>query len=142
MKPIMYLFLNRDLGMSKGKACAQVAHAAVESYKISKREMIAAWELGGHMTKIVMLAENTDQLDSIGYYVQERGFKMKMIIDEGRTEIAPFSPTAIGVEIVDKDDPHTAATFESFKVYKDEPQQNGEVKLTITEGAKKLFKIN
>lgn len=31
----MYLFLNRGLGMSTGKSAAQVAHAAVEAYRIS-----------------------------------------------------------------------------------------------------------
>lgn len=119
MKPVMYLFLNRGLGMSTGKACAQVAHAAVEAYKISKIPLIEAWELGGHYTKLVLLAEDSDQLTSIGYYLSERGFNNKVIVDEGRTEIAPFSPTAIGVEVVDKADPHVLATFESFRIYKD-----------------------
>lgn len=127
MKPVMYIFLNRDLGMSTGKASAQVAHAAVEAYRLSSETMIDAWYLGNHYTKLVMLAEDANHLRSIKEYIEERGFKTKMIIDEGRTEIAAHSPTALGVEIVDKDDPHTAATFESFKTYKEKkkPEKKG-----------------
>lgn len=34
-----------------------------------------------------------------------------------------MSATALGVALVDKDDPHTKATFSSFKLYKDEPSR-------------------
>lgn len=118
MKPVMYIFINRDLNMSPGKVGAQAAHAAVEAYRISKQSLIDAWYIGGHYTKLVMLAENAEGLMVTERYINERGFKTKLIIDEGRTEIAPFSATALGVEIVDKDDEHTAATFEGFSLYK------------------------
>lgn len=127
MKPVMYLFLNRSLSMSVGKACAQVGHAAVEAYSISDQAMIDHWRVGGHYTKIVMLAEDTEQLVSIKHYIEERGYQTKLIVDEGRTEIPSFSPTALGVVVVDRDDPHTAATFESFRTYKEEkpPKKKG-----------------
>lgn len=119
MKPAMYIFLNRGLGMTTGKCCAQVAHAAVEAYIISQPAMVEAWYQGGHHTKIVMLAEDTDQMLMIQRYLEERLFETKLIIDEGRTEIKPFSPTALGVEIVDRDEPHVISTFESFQTYKE-----------------------
>lgn len=137
MKPVMYLFLNRELGMSTGKASAQVAHAAVEAYRISKPEMIDAWMLGGHYTKLVMLAEDAAQLDNIQFYLEERGFRCKGIVDEGRTEIVAFSSTALGVEIVDKDDAHVAATFAGFKTYRD---LKPEVKITLSETARMFLK--
>lgn len=115
----MYLFANRDLKMSSGKLAAQVAHAAVEAYRISDPEIIKRWMVGGHYMKLVMLAEDTEHLKNIKHYVEERGFKTKLIVDEGRTEVAPFSATALGVEIVDRDDLHTAATFGDFRTYKD-----------------------
>jgi peptidyl-tRNA hydrolase len=108
--------------MSTGKSAAQVAHAAVEAYKVSSTKMIDHWEYGKHYTKLVMLAEDADQLLVIERYLKERGFKTAIIIDEGRTEIKPYSYTALGIEIVDKDDPHVQASFEGFKTYKDLPR--------------------
>lgn len=122
MKPYMYIFLNQSLGMSTGKAAAQVAHAAVESYKISDPELIRAWELGGHMSKVTLLAEDSEAMATYERYINDRGFKTVQIIDEGRTEIAPMSRTALGVELVDKNDEHTALTFGEFKTYRDLPQ--------------------
>lgn len=128
MKPVMYLFLNRGLGMSSGKSAAQVAHAAVEAYTISDPKMIDAWMSGKHYTKIVMLAEDSEQLSTFREYIQERGFKTALVIDEGRTEIQPFSKTALGVEIVDKDDPHVLDTFGEFKVYPNDKRSLDDLK--------------
>lgn len=115
----MYSFINRGLGMTPGKIAAQAQHAAVEAFRISDPELLDDWYLGGHYCKLVMLAEDDVHLMTIQKYIEERGFKTKLIIDEGRTEIRPLSTTALGVEVVDRDDPHTAATFESFNLYKE-----------------------
>jgi PTH2 family peptidyl-tRNA hydrolase len=123
-KPVMYLFLNKGLGMSTGKAAAQVAHAAVEAFRLSESNLLQDWYTGGHYTKLVMEARDTEHLFVIKHYLEERGFKVALIIDEGRTEIEPHTPTALGVEVVDKNDPHTAATFESFRTYReDKPEE-------------------
>jgi PTH2 family peptidyl-tRNA hydrolase len=114
----MYIFINSDLGMSPGKVAAQASHAAVEAYRISNDTLVEDWYNGGHYTKLVMDGGNSSTLLIIERYLKERDFKVKLIIDEGRTEIARFSPTALGVEVVDRDDPHTAATFESFSTLK------------------------
>lgn len=126
----MYTFLNRGLGMSPGKLAAQASHAAVEAYRISSPKMVDAWYCGKHYTKLIMLAEDAEQLSTIQTYIEARGFRTSLIIDEGRTEIPPFSKTALGVEIVDKDDEHVLATFGEFQVYKElpklpEPSQDG-----------------
>lgn len=118
MKPVMYLFLNSTVGMSPGKMAAQAAHAAVEAFQISDNAKIEAWYVGRHHTKLVMDGGSGTQLKVIKDYLERRGFSCELIIDEGRTEIEPFTPTALGVEIVDKDDEHTAATFESFRTLK------------------------
>lgn len=119
MDPRMYIFLNQGLGMSTGKAAAQASHAAVEAYRITEYDMLEHWYVGGHYTKLIMAADDESHLRTIQHYIEERGFATKLIIDEGRTEIRAFTATALGVQVVDKDDPHTAATFESFRLYRD-----------------------
>ena len=113
--------------MSTGKSAAQASHAAVEAFQVSKPTMVNAWNAGGHYAKIVLMAEDEAQLTTIREYIEERGFKTRMIIDEGRTEIKPFTKTALGVEIVDKSLDHVAETFGSFKTYKDLPPSLGTV---------------
>jgi peptidyl-tRNA hydrolase len=113
--------------MTSGKMTAQGQHAAVEAYRISDPNLLADWYKGGHYCKLVMLAEDDMHLMVIKHYIEERGFKTKLIIDEGHTEIRPHSVTALGVEVVDRDDPHTAATFQEFKLYR---EKNPEMKMT------------
>lgn len=125
MDPCMYIFVNRDLGMSAGKVGAQAAHAGVEAFRISEESLVNQWYMGGHYKKLVMLARDTEHLLIIERYLNERGLKTKLIIDEGMTEIPAHTATALGVEIVDKDSGHVKATFESFKLYREkkpEPQ--------------------
>ena len=140
MQPVMYLILNKSLGMSTGKAAAQASHAAVEAYRLSmslepdehvppmphmnaaalyERNEVRLWYKGGHYTKIVLEAEG--DFGHLHKYLYERGFVNALIIDEGRTEIDPFTPTAIGCAIVDKNNPHVQATFGEFGLYRDKP---------------------
>ena len=130
MRAVMYLFLNRGLGMSTGKSAAQAGHAAVEAALISNSNMTYekaalwdAWREGGHYTKLVMEARDEQHLENIERYLIDRRFNTALIIDEGHTEVAPLTITALGVAVVDKDDPHTKATFSSFKLYRDDPPE-------------------
>ena len=118
----MYIFVNKGLGMSVGKACAQASHAAVEAYILTLRtnpDMIAPWRSGGHYKKVILQATDEQNLNTIQQYLSKRGFKSELIIDEGLTEIASHQATALGVEIVDKDDQHTSDTFSHFDVFKE-----------------------
>lgn len=123
MDPTMYLFLNKGAGMSTGKSAAQAGHAAVEAYRAtlgsSGQNFLEAWYQGGGYKKIVLEAEDETHLLVIDAYLGSRGFITRLIIDEGATEVRPHTATALGVELVDKDDEHTAATFGSFKLYRD-----------------------
>lgn len=120
----MYIIANRGLKMSPGKLAAQVAHAAVEAYRISDEKILTRWYRGGHHTKIVLGADDELAMTNMEAYLEKRGFKTHQVIDEGRTEIKAFSRTALGVEVVDKDSPHVAETFSSFKTYKPLPPEN------------------
>lgn len=122
-RPAMYIFLNKELGMSTGKAAAQAAHAAVLAYEGSNwytPELVDKWNLGGHYTKLVMEAKNEARLRMTQKYLEDRGFKTHLVIDEGLTEIDPHQATALGVEIVDRNDPHVSATFSTFDLYRDQ----------------------
>lgn len=114
MKPVMYLIAASEVAMSPGKFGAQCAHAAVLAYRISGDSIINQWFLGGHYTKIVLEAPDLIVAER---YIRDREFKTVFVIDEGRTEVPPLTPTVIGVEIVDKDSAHVAATFGEFKLY-------------------------
>lgn len=118
-KPVMYIFLNKALGMSTGKAAAQAAHAAIEAYKISDTKLIKEWELGLHYTKLVMQARDEQHLRTIQKYLKDRGFESHLVIDEGMTEIDAHQATALGAQIVNKEDSHAEATFSTFELYRD-----------------------
>lgn len=133
MKPAMYTFINKGLGMSTGKAIAQGEHAAVEAALLSngfsevtmteeRARLWDAWRQGLHYAKYVMECRDREHLLDTERYLTERGIRTKLIIDEGHTEVEPITPTALGVEIVDKDDPEVAAIFSSFKLYRDPPR--------------------
>lgn len=118
--PCMYLFLNRGLNMSTGKAAAQVAHAAVEAFRQTPADsnLLRLWDKGKHYKKIVLEGRDEAHMQNIAIYLKDREFTAVVIIDEGMTEVPAHSLTAIGVPLVDKNEPHTAATFSTFDLYK------------------------
>ncbi len=123
MDPCMYLVMASPdtTPMSPGKLAAQAAHAAVEAYLVSdqNKQAVNRWRCGGHYKKIVLM---TDDVTTSERYVNDRGFKTALIIDEGRTEFTvDLTPTGFGVEILDKDDLHVRETFGAFKLYADSP---------------------
>lgn len=106
--------------MSAGKIAAQVAQASIGAYRISNAKIAAQWwDIGQHHPTYVMLARDDMHLAFIERYLRDRNFDTFIMIDEGMTEIEPITPTALAVEIVDKADPHTAATFMAFELYRD-----------------------
>jgi PTH2 family peptidyl-tRNA hydrolase len=121
--PTMYIVLNKGLGMSTGKIASQAAHAAVEAYIATPPDsnLLRLWRMGLHYKKIVLQARNTDHMYNAFTYIYERGFNVIKIIDEGHTEVPPHSLTALGVALVDKNEPHARATFSSFELHRDEP---------------------
>lgn len=119
MNPCMYILMASPgtTAMSPGKLAAQAAHAAVEAWQISDKnsQVVNRWYCGGHYMKIVLMA---DDLRVAERYINDRGFKTALIIDEGRTEFeGGLTPTAIGVEILDKNALHVKQTFGAFKLY-------------------------
>lgn len=119
VNPVMYLISDPKIEMSKGKFAAQAAHAAVEAYKVSPDDRLKhIWdECGQQYAKVVL---QTDDLRTACDYIEARGFNVAMIIDEGRTEFdKDLTPTFLGVQVVDKNNPHVQATFGAFTLYRD-----------------------
>lgn len=129
MNPVQYIILNKGANMSTGKAAAQAAHASqmgllsMVGMNYSKSPYDTSlgrrWMMGGHMAKVVLEVADEDALLKASEYIGARGFDHFTVIDEGRTEIAPMTRTAIGTEVVDKDQGHVRATFGEFKLYTD-----------------------
>ena len=128
MNPVQYILINKGAGMSAGKMAAQAAHASVEGVRLSARtpngnpwdaSIVNRWYRGGHYAKIVLEVATAESLLVAKEYIASRGFKCSLIIDEGRTEIDPMTPTALGCEVVNKDDPHVRDTFSVFPLFQD-----------------------
>jgi peptidyl-tRNA hydrolase, PTH2 family len=116
--PVMYIFINKSLGMSPGKMTAQGAHAAVLASDGSNPKLKKEWLKYGFYTKLVMEARNAEHICTIERYLNDRKIKTFIVIDEGHTEIASHVVTALGCEIVDKN--KLGPIFEEFKLYKPE----------------------
>lgn len=117
--PVIYIFLNKSLGMSVGKAAAQAAHAAVFAAADSDESKQQLWRVSPHKTIIVLEARDEDHLRNIEKYLRQRDFVANMIVDEGVNEIDPHTITALSSEILDKNDERVSLTFSSFSLYKD-----------------------
>lgn len=141
MKPARYIFLNQGLAMSAGKCAAQAAHAEtlamhdfhshservyeldpeVKAWLMRQDELYEIWYGDGHYAKYVMKAKDSTQMFTIERYLNDapRLFKTYMVVDEGHTEDTYMVPTALAVELVDKDDERTASIFNTFRMYKE-----------------------
>ena len=117
--PVIYIFLNKSLGMSVGKAAAQSAHAAVFAAAESDTSEQQLWRVNPHKTIIVLEARDEAHMRSISTYLQQRGFYTNMIVDEGVNEIDPHTITALSTGIINKNDQHTKDTFSTFSLYRD-----------------------
>ena len=95
-----------DLKMSRGKACAQVAHASLCSAEKASKDWRKAWENEGQKKVVVKVANEKEM-----YELYETAKKAKLpcylVQDAGLTELEPGATTALGIgpapnELVDK----------------------------------------
>ena len=96
------LLLRTDLGMSKGKLCAQAAHAAVSAYRvastgsISQRAALRAWLRSGQ-AKVVLRVEGEAALAALHAAAVERGVAAASVHDAGRTQVEAGTLTCVAV---------------------------------------------
>lgn len=117
-KPVIYVVVNKGLSMTPGKLAAQVGHAvALVMSDYNHDQCSDLWLTQPHRWLIVLEATNGEQLYHLGEYLRERNVPNYRVIDEGVNEIQPFSVTAIGVGILDKDS-EVAAYFSGLQMYR------------------------
>jgi peptidyl-tRNA hydrolase len=105
----MYILVNKDLKMSKGKTAAQVAHAA---------SRVA--ENNGAAETVIVLEAHESQLRNLSQYLFDKDIHNVLYIDEGVNEIPPFSITALGVAPIDDEDDETRELFQGFPLMEDQ----------------------
>jgi PTH2 family peptidyl-tRNA hydrolase len=88
-----------DVKMSVGKLAAQVAHAAVTcalETKSLKPKWFSEWLKEGQR-KVVLRAEDIDQLRALKDKAARAGLPNALITDAGLTELAPNTITCLGI---------------------------------------------
>ena len=90
------IIIRQDLQLSKGKACSQAAHAAVEAALKTDKEIIKKWREEG-MPKIILKVPSFNDLKKYNQIAKDLGIKTALITDAGKTAIAPGTTTALGI---------------------------------------------
>ena len=98
----MVLIVRADLGMGKGKMCAQCAHAAVAAVRAAaagskaQRGHLAAWDATGQ-TKIALRAGSGAELDALYASARRAGLVAVVVRDAGHTQVAPGTATVLAI---------------------------------------------
>ena len=90
------IVVRKDLKLDKGKLSAQVAHGSLEAYKKADEKAKEEWELQGSK-KVVVKAENLQELMKIKDRVKELNLPYAVIRDAGRTQLQPGTVTVLGI---------------------------------------------
>ena len=95
----LVIVVRTDLGISKGKMAAQVAHAAVNcSLKAKKSDSsnFNKWFSDGQK-KVVVKCPSESILRELQQHAREVGLTSSLVIDAGLTEVPPGTVTCLGV---------------------------------------------
>merc|ERR1719229_518836 len=95
----MVLVVRTDVGMAKGKAAAQCAHAAVMCYKkalADQPKVLSSWETLGQ-TKVCLRVGGEDELLHLAGLAKEAGLVTGVVRDAGRTQVEVGSFTVLGI---------------------------------------------
>ncbi|KAJ0788300.1 putative aminoacyl-tRNA hydrolase [Helianthus annuus] len=95
----MVLVVRNDLKMGKGKIAAQCSHATLGLYKkILHRapKALSRWEMCGQV-KVVVKIESEDDMLELQKRAKSLSIPTHIVIDAGRTQIAPNSRTVMAV---------------------------------------------
>lgn len=118
--PIIYIFLNKDLHMTVGKASAQAVHAAMmANVHLINDTNRKAWDEAPHKTVIILESRDEAHMNNTREYLKERKIPVYYVIDEGVNEIDPHTITAMATPILEKEDEKTVKALSTFKLYRE-----------------------
>lgn len=101
----MALIVRTDLGMLKGKVAAQCSHAAVALYRQMGEavdtesynpELLKRWQRGGQ-AKITLKTSGMEEIEELLMRAVSLNINNYLVVDAGRTQIAPGSATVLGL---------------------------------------------
>ena len=95
----LVIVVRTDLGISKGKMAAQVAHAAVNCSLKSKKSdspSFKGWYNDGQK-KVVVKGTNESLLRQLQQHARDIGITSSLISDAGLTEVPPGTVTCLGI---------------------------------------------
>lgn len=103
------IVVREDLKLSRGKLCAQVAHAAVAAAEKARAEKPTWWRrwIEEGQRKIVLTVDGLESLLELKSEAESLGIPSSIIEDRGLTEVPPGTVTCIAlgpapIELVDK----------------------------------------
>ncbi|RRJ31184.1 peptidyl-tRNA hydrolase Pth2 [Halocatena pleomorpha] len=85
-----------DLGMSRGKLAAQVAHASLSAYEETPRKDQTAWK-GDGQKKVVLKADGKRTLFALADEAKHNGLPHAIVRDAGHTQLDPNTVTTLAV---------------------------------------------
>ena len=95
----LVIVFRTDLGISKGKMAAQVAHAAVTCSLQSKKSdssNFKRWYNDGQK-KVVVKGKNESLLRELQQHARDIGLTSSLVSDAGLTEVPPGTVTCLGI---------------------------------------------
>ncbi len=95
----LVVVVRTDIGISKGKMAAQVAHAAVNcafKSKSSDKSTFKNWFDEGQK-KVVVKGQNESTLRDLQQHAREVGLVSSLVSDAGLTEVPPGTVTCLGI---------------------------------------------
>ena len=95
----LVIIVRTDLGLSKGKIAAQVAHAAVNcALKAKKSDSVnfRNWFDEGQK-KVVVKGENESTLRKLQQHTRDVGLVSSLVSDAGLTEVPSGTVTCLGI---------------------------------------------
>ena len=85
-----------DIGMSRGKLAAQVAHASLMAYEDADRKARREWK-GSGQKKIVLKVDGESALFELADRAEREGLPHAVVRDAGHTQLDPGTVTALAV---------------------------------------------
>ncbi|OQR85960.1 peptidyl-tRNA hydrolase [Achlya hypogyna] len=95
----MVLVVRNDLKMGKGKIAAQCGHATLGAYKRAVKrtpQALECWEALGQ-AKVALKVETEEEMLELAAKAKEIGLVHYVVVDAGRTQIAPDTKTVLAV---------------------------------------------